>query len=216
MKKIKKSHRKMIEPVVLYFDDLEKIIEIFKEASNDIEISTDEYELETIKEIKESDKEILNSLSIMIHEPYVSLELKPNEVWLYISEDEPVSRGVFEKIKQLLSSRRQKLYWLAKINWISGGMFYGAIAGSSVLFLGPGILEKNIYNILLGCSILILGLILSLWSYNLWMKRHSIIYTKRRIESTSFWNRKKDDIVLAIIFAIVGSIITLLITQLFK
>ena len=52
MKKRSQSYSAKLKPVVLYFDDLEKIVEILKEISNDVEISTKEYQFENIEEVK--------------------------------------------------------------------------------------------------------------------------------------------------------------------
>jgi len=207
VKRIRQSHGEELKPVALYLDDLERIIEIFKEASDDVRILTSEYELDSIDEFRNLHEETLNYLKISISEPFVSLELKPNGIWLFISEDELISRGVFEKIKQLLHSRRRKLSWLTANPYLAG-----AAVGSSAFPFFKAIDSQNVYWAVLGCSLLMIGAIWTWWSFAGTLKKYSIVRLRRRAESPSFWKRKKDDIVLVIISAVVGALITLAIT----
>lgn len=216
MKKIKKSYGEGLDPVILYYDDLERIIEIFKEGSKEINISTDEYEFEDITEIQKIDKEKLDSLTIDIQNPYVSLNFKPDSIWLYISEDTSASRGIFEKLKYLLTKRRRILCFPAKSYFFSGVLSGGIIGWSFWFLLNAIVFEENIVrNVQLGGIILILGIILSYWILYFIPRNYSTIYTKKRNELPSFWARKKDDIFLVILGSILGIVGTLLITILF-
>lgn len=211
MKIKKQAHSERLTPVVLYLDDLERILEVLKGASEAVEISTLEYELGSLDEITNIQKETLSSLSIAIRNPYLSLEFKPYEISLFISEDTPISRGLFEKIKQLLHNRRRKLSWLITNDWVWVLAPY-LIALPLGWFVVQGILSNNMHDVLLGCALAVPGTVLYWWTWQVSSNKYSIIHLRRRTELPSFWKRNKDEILIAAISAIVGSIVGSLIT----
>jgi len=207
MKRINFPQEEEIKPVILYFDDLERIVEILKELSNNIVIFTDKYELDSLHELQEIHKDTLNWLTLGIAKPQVSVNFRPNGILLYIEEDIPVSRGILEKVKQLLRNCKRKLSWLAMNSWIGA-----TIIGGSIFFFS----SRSFMGILLGCLMTFLGAILLWWGHGVIDKKWSVIHLKRRIELPSFWKRNKDRIVVAIISITFGSLITLVITNLLK
>lgn len=106
MKKIIGSHGECLPPVFLYLDDIEQIVDVFKEVATSVNISTGENELESLSEIDQLGKKTLHSFYLSIREPYISLDMQPYRIWLHIHKDDPLSRGVFEKIKKILYSRQ--------------------------------------------------------------------------------------------------------------
>ncbi|MGA2466707.1 MAG: hypothetical protein ABSH06_20445 [Thermodesulfobacteriota bacterium] len=211
MKKRNQSFSAKLKPVVLYFDDLEKIIEILKEISNDLEISTKDYQFENIEEVKKIERETINSLSFDTHRPGLSLTLEPDGIFLHVFNETPALRGIFEILKQFLHSRRRKFAWLYNPICM---VFGGAIIGIATWFLLPGISKKNPYLISVGCACIILGVIYWWWTWQVDFKRYSTIFLKRRAELPSFWKDKRDQIIVAIISAVIGSLITVVATKL--
>ncbi len=59
MKKIAKSYWKNLPPVKLYLDDVEKIIEIMRESSSGVELTTDEYAFSDINDLLELHRDCL-------------------------------------------------------------------------------------------------------------------------------------------------------------
>lgn len=59
IEKLVKSYTVEVKHVVLYLNGLEKIIEIFKEISENVEIMTEEYKLDNLDEIKDTGEEVL-------------------------------------------------------------------------------------------------------------------------------------------------------------
>jgi hypothetical protein len=211
MKKRNQSYSEKLKPVVLYFDDLERIIEILNEISDDVKISTKEYQFENIEEVKKIEGETINSLSFDTHRPGLSLTLEPGGIFLHVFSETPALRGIFEILKQLLHNRRRKFAWL--YNDLSM-VFGGVLIGGSTWFLFPGISKKNPYLISAGCACIILGVIYWWWSWQVYFRRYSTIFLKRRAELPSFWKDKRDQIILAIISAVIGSLITVVATKL--
>ena len=211
MKKIVHSRTEYFKPVVLYLDDLEKIFEIIKEVCKKIIISTSEYEIENLNELKELNKESLNYLKINGQEPWLVLEIDFSNLYLYIHEEDAMSRGIFEKVKQILKDRKRKYSWLSKDNFV--GSIGTLLLGILIFSIYIGIKQKNLFYISIGILSLLLGFIFTRISLNL---GYNEIYLKRRAESKSFWKRKKDEIIIAIISAMIGSVFTILSLMLLK
>ncbi|MEK0338501.1 MAG: hypothetical protein QQN41_13815, partial [Nitrosopumilus sp.] len=94
MRKIKKPIRKELPPVKLYLDDLQSICEILKQKTNSIDITTEDYELEDIKQLKSLEIEKIHYLSIKCSDPYISIEFDPSSASIYFAEDTTYNRGI--------------------------------------------------------------------------------------------------------------------------
>lgn len=206
MKKIVHSRTEYFKPVVLYLDDLDKILEIIKEVCKKIIIKTSEYEIENLNELKKLNKESLDYLMIRAEEPWLILEIDFSKLYLYIDEDDAISRGIFEKVKQILKNRKRKFSWLKE------KLFQVPLLFIFSFGLVVGISRKNIVLILIGVLFLVLLVMHLSWD----IKACNIIHLKRKTESKSFWKRKKDEIIIAIISAIIGSVFTILSLMLLK
>ena len=112
MEKLIKPFGESQKPVILYMDDIDKIVEIIGQASQKVEISTEDYVIQDLKQLSELKHEFLNELNISIREPYVSLNMKPDIIFLYIGKDDLLSRGLFENIKKILLQNRRPFSWL--------------------------------------------------------------------------------------------------------
>jgi len=209
MQKLTKSLSEHLPPVKLFLDDLEQIVEILQEVSKKVKISTNDYAFEDLKELVNKKYESINKLHISISDPYVSLDLESYGISLYIEKDEPISRGLFEKIKQILIQRKRPFGWLLT-NWYLAGIF----AGISIPLLIIGI-EKNISSFII-LGIIPFGCIAAIWTvYGLrnQSKSNSIIIPKYKNEAPSFIKRNSDKIILIIFSALAGGIITFLVEK---
>lgn len=101
-----------LNPVKLYFDDLERIVEILHDVSSDINVSTDEYELGGITDLLSLDQQAIHELEISTKDPRVVLQLGASGARVYASDSTPICIGVVEKIKKQLKPRSRKLGWL--------------------------------------------------------------------------------------------------------
>jgi len=215
MKKVKYGYIEDFKPVVLYLDDLEKILEILKELSDKIRISTDEYELDSLDELHKIGQETLNTLIIEVGGskgsfPDISLNFRPSDISFHVYQDTLPIRGVLEKTKEFLNGRKRKLYFLATLFfWFS----FGAI-GYSICFLLDGPFTFN--RALIGFAIIFLGLICIWWNHQVTNKKWSVIHLKRRVDLPSFWKRNKDRIIIAIITIIFTTICNWIVFNLLK
>ena len=208
MEQITKSKRTDLKPLVLYFEDIAKICEILSEISSEIEIETEDYKLNNIEEITELSEKIIYSLNISTSNPYVSVDFRPSSASIYISEDNATQRGILDKIKQYLESKQRKLAWLANNSGLAG-----ATLGSSSWFFLFGIPKNDKYLVSYGILVALLGAFWSFYGHRNQFRYFSIIFTNSKNDVSSFFTRKKDDIMVAIISAGIGALITYLFTQ---
>lgn len=209
MERKKKSLGEQLKPVILYRDDLEKIIEILNTGSGEIKIENEEYQFNSLDELESLKKDFITDIKLSQLTPHVSVSFTQSSIWLFALDDSPASVGIYGQIRNYILSRRRKLAWFTENSALGG-----ACIGFSVWFL---LSERSLYNLFLAFSVLALG---ALWSWNSFrgkFKRHAIIYPMiYRKERFGFIGRKKDEIWLAIIAAILGAFITLIFTKLFN
>jgi hypothetical protein len=212
MEKIVKSMSENLPPSVLYYDDVEKIVEILAESNSEVRIATNEFKLSTVKELKELKKNVIHELSISCTRPMVSIEFRPMRTWLYASEDSPLAKGVYEKIRQYVISKRRRLAWLSQ-SWL-----VGIVLGSSTWLLPLASKQGDKQFILLYAgSIIFAGLGWGWWTYKVNVKEYSTIYPlHERHLSSGFIAQNRDKIFLAIITAVISSIITITVTKVLK
>lgn len=208
MEKITKSKSADLKPLVLYFEDVVKICEILSELSAEISIKTENYILENIEELKELGEKVIYHLEISVHNPYVSVDLRPSSARIYISEDNATQRGILDKIKQHLESKQRKLAWLA-----NNSMLAGATLGASTWFFMFGILGKDQNFIIYGVLVALLGAFWSFYGHRNQFRYFTIIFTSSKNDVSNFFTRKKDDIMVALISGAIGALITYLLTK---
>jgi len=203
MKKIKKFLRIDFGLTKLFFDDLEEIINILKEASEKIDINTEDFQIESMEEFGELDKEDLNILRVETFNPWIVLDIQPRESYIYAGEDTLITRGVLDKIKSIFRRRRYKFSWLASefISKISSPLII-------LLLFDYLILDKKAIFMILVIIFSSLSIVNTIFIFSL---KNRITLAKKS-DKKSFWRRKKDDIILAIISALIGSVIGAIVT----
>ncbi len=201
MKKINTHIREELKPMSLYLDDIEKLMEIFKEISNDITIEFDNYELENIHEIPTLNLESTKKLKITSRNPYISIDFSKSGIYLYADDDTIIQRGCIEKIKNLLSTR------IRKYTYFYHGAWSGGFVGATIIPLYTSLEAGKINYIAIFSILLLFGLLWSYFGHKDQFNNYSIIYTKTRLASPNFFKRNQDSIIVAIIGALVGALI---------
>lgn len=192
------------KPMKLYYEDIEDIYKIFREHTEDIKIEADEYKLERIDEVIDIDKKYFTSLKINIYEPYVSIDFSQNSIRLYASDDTPLQRGLFEKLKAILLKKER--FILSKL--LTYKAFFLFLLISSTISLWDNIYIRSIIGI--SCVITYITVVY----YNL--KLYSIIIPIKRASQLGYFKRNKDQLITSSISAILGGIIVLIITKLLE
>lgn len=142
MQKIIKGLGEHLKPVKLYLGDLERILDILREGSDEVKISTSEYSLDSLEELSQLRKEYLNELKIWIEKPYVSVDLKPWTARLFTAQDDPTSRGLFVAIKEVLIRRKRPFFFVWDATPLVNGLLCG---GFLIMLLFYSIRKNNIF-----------------------------------------------------------------------
>lgn len=198
-----------MRPVRLYLDDLERIVDHLQEVSKDIRITAQGYECDNLTELPLLKKPYLTDVEIRSSDPYIADDLKPTSVWLYMSRDDPASRGVFDALRTELHNARRPLTWL-----IASPFFSGGFAGISVVLLLNWLQYNKLWLTIAGVASVLLAAAWVYVSLQTQLRKFSIIIPKHRSDVPTFWQRNSDKIILALISALIGSLLTIAIKTL--
>lgn len=209
MERIDKRNSKSYPPLILYIEELKEIIGVFKESSECPKIKSGDYKYESMDELIANCKgQCINDLDNSIYNPLISLTLTNKYASLSCHSSKPAPMGLFHNIDKILTK--------AVIP------FHAAFHHYTVFALMMPISAMMAYffftNIPLG--IFIAAALIYYWyfSFRLDEKRHSRIWIKHRSETGGFLKRNKDQLIVALIAAVVGGAIgvvgTLLVSHL--
>lgn len=198
MKRASKTLGKHLPPVVLYKEDLVSIAESLTQSDGIIEIRTNDYEYENIDQLIDNVADDFSGLSIKRRNPYISVDIDSRSgVWVYASSDDLTSKGIFSDIVSILEPRvRRTNVVVGRVAKVAGWL--GALGGG--MLFGAGQYREA----------LILFLLLPVDFMFMMAKHRSIINREHRANKKSFWARNADQIVVAIIGAFAGAVITIL------
>ncbi|PKO36653.1 MAG: hypothetical protein CVU33_17345 [Betaproteobacteria bacterium HGW-Betaproteobacteria-6] len=194
---------KHIPPVCLYQEDLSAISAALAQDDGKLAIETDEFEYDSLDELLSNLGDSLNGLSLKRKAPYISVDFDSRGgVWLYASNDDLVSRGIFAEIQELLVSKRRQSYFMLR-RFVDASSWVGA-AGIGAFLVAGHWREAMLSSLLPLLSIAFI-----------FVKPRSIVNRTSRAQRKNFWQRNSDQIVVALISAVAGSILTLAATALF-
>ncbi len=205
------THGEQLKQVLLYREDIEQIVELLREVSPNVELSTDEHKFSDVKEWADMKRDYFTNMQVATRDPYVSLDLSKSSVWLYIAEDTPQSRGAFEKIKRFLMDRKPPGQWLLNF-WMPSLVLNVSILLFNLALWGKIPLWGKNGIFLTVTGLFMLGCVWWWWlAFRAQTRKYSIVVPKYRLDAPDFWKRNADKIVIAVISAIVGGLLTLLI-----
>ena len=215
MEKIKESSKSQSFPSVeLFLSDLEEIYEILTETSKEINISSGEYVYESLRDLRENNPQKIKKLEFQGHNPYISLSFKKsvNSVWLHIGDVTKESENAFYRISAILNKKKLPLskFFTFPLFVIFNIIFF-------ILLCIPKDLIQNIFPSKISfLSFVFLPLILSIFCFLFSTGYLSKINLINKNERSTFIKRKKDDIILLIMGAIIGTIIGFFLNGLLK
>ena len=213
LKKIQRHLGEHLKPVKLYYDDILDLIEILKEGGGEIEIEADDYMLDSPDEILSIEKPFFTKLEIRHLNPRISINFESNNIWLYAAEDTPVQRGLFGKVKSLLKEKQRTFATI-----LQSSIYSGLYTGASTWFLfGLLFNETNkTRSIIIGLLMLCTGILWMALGHKSQFRYFSIIVPSKKKESLNYWQRNKDQIIVAFIAAALGIIGTIIVTKIFS
>lgn len=192
------------EPVTLFLDDVEKIVDAILEVSPEVELVTENYVLTNVNQLSQLREPYLKELEIRSSNPYLVLALRRSSAELRGNEDSPACRGTFEKIRSLVLSRRRVLARLAF------GWFYWLVAGIASLAILLGLVIAFWKSSWIAGAAVLAGIATYCtwvwWQYHVTVNEHSLIVLCRSSEHQSFWQRNRDSILVGVLIAVFGAL----------
>lgn len=192
----------------LYLDDLSEIVGTLAEACKRVEVTAGDYKICDPDELdalaSKFPKGRFGHIYLQGHDPYIAIDLRTSGVSASISKNTLEQRGLVSKIRDIVQRGK-------KMNLHPGWLFTGL---SHVAFLGFAwqLFSKEY---IMGASLFFLSIASLLISVGYDRKNKVIVHSQPRGSVRTFFERKKDDIALAFIAAILGGVITHLSTKLF-
>jgi hypothetical protein len=179
----------------LYLDDLTEIVDTFAQACKNIDVSAGEFKIADPSELSALAAKFPNGrfadIKIQGYDPYVSLELWSYRARAYVSEDSLEQRGVVSKIREVLHQHRKmrpdRVIDIAAAFSLCIGIWQ--VMGKTYLLGGPLVFAAFALFPLSGRM----------------RSRTVLVYAKKRADVKSFFQRKKDDVLLAVIAAAFGA-----------
>lgn len=207
MQKIEDSITKSYLPVKIYIDQIEEIANLFKENNIEYTLQTDHYKYDSFSELINSSKETtIKMLKINTHSPYISIELNKRWANLYTSSNKTFTAGIFYKIDKILTDSRRFLSFFYS--------YYFIFSANIIIFLSNLLSKKwQLYPEYIDNT---LNIIWFLWLIKIIYVRynhHALIQLVKKGNAPNFFQRKKDDLILALVSGSIGAILGAIITK---
>jgi len=197
-----------LPPVRVFVDDVEKVWEVVKALEPPhLLLRTDQHDLEAPGDLEglAHPKELFLST---ILEPILTVSLKPGGAFVNCQSLDPKVIGTVDVITGILRRRRRPgASFIAKV-----GIWFPSLAPSVVLTA----YQQDVHGLPLGASWLFaaLSLFLALSWWVVSFRRWTLIETRRSTESSTFWQRKGDDVGAGLILMLVSLVVGYLLGKL--
>ncbi len=209
MEKIKSDRSVSFPAVHLCKDELDKILEILNEVSDDVEIRDKDYSYDSLDELKSQKGLYIDNMGIRSSNPYLNLSFNKKDfscIYLYASDSREAIYA-FTKIEEVLNSRRSLLSFA-----------FGSTVGYYIPLVTIGLFyflsfPENTLLIPMEAFVPISSLILLLPGVTYLVRSGKLfsICLEKRHERSNFFARQKDDLLKIILGAVAGAILTYLI-----
>jgi hypothetical protein len=204
MEKIRKqkSYRRSYGPVVIWLEDLTEITALLKENCKEVQISTADYRFGTVDELKEHvGSQAQFALEIDSGDPYVSIDFDRRTASLYVGAGAQAAY-LFHEIDGIIERRQRRFPMLYRLWFLMACS--AALWAVNYFFLADR--TDTISFVLIS-----LQAIFSLWFLWAWfvvLRRTSVVRLQRRSEARPFFERNRDQLLLLLIGAVMGGLVT--------
>ena len=206
MKKAENTRFEDFPAAKLYIEDLKEILDVIGNNCEEVKLRTGEYKEVLPSEIddlvKTLSKRRFDDIYIEAYRPYVTIDLRSYGISAYISEDNLVQHGLISKIRSIID-RRQKKYFGVVVNslgYLPMVGFGGALAQG----------EWGLAGIFIALSLL---MIWPMVKYQ--MAQKVVVLTSSISEQESFLVRRKDELLVASISALIGALVSFILVKYF-
>lgn len=209
MEKIKKYYSKPYPMLRLFKQDIEQLLKVFQENCKKVEICAEGYKLDDICEMDKIKKEGIVNFSISGMDPHLSLDLSEHSARLYLSDEDDITlRGLESKIDLILSPRKRRVLSFF-------GSFWMILLLPAMLGLAIASFPFREYKVQ-GATLIIFIILLYVLSFKMPFKKYSLIYWADTSLAHGFFRKNKENILIAIISAFFGAVITVAVSWLSK
>lgn len=189
--------------VTVYLNDIKEIIAILEQYPGEIEIEDEKHKYVSLEElISQRGGHKLESLSIGIYRPHVFVDLKKSILVgssLHADGNNDTDEGTYLRLKELLKKKTRPASRI--LNYYSGlVLFFLLVVGSAVIYWLLSYLAILAY----ASSISVLMLV----AFYFGSGAATRIWLKNKENLPGFISRNKDQLVLNILCALIGAIIS--------
>lgn len=201
MEKITKSHEVRFPACKVYLNQLAEIKDVLEKISKQVEVRTDRYRLAAIEEFRTLKPQLVESIEIACEQPYIDVSLRKWDARFYSSKDTLEIRGAADEIRNILGRHERKVF-----TWFMSGPISGIPFGLGVIFL----LEKQFIPALIFPALGLLWIIGGVYVSHKWRIVFRFI---NESEETSFISRKRDEVLIAFVAALLSALATYFVTK---
>lgn len=202
MEKLKKHICKEYLPVKIYVDDLEKIVAVLDDNSIKYSLETDNYKYDSLTELinATADRKTKN-LKIQTSNPYMTIEFHKMWAKIYVSVDDMLTTGLFHKIDEIINQSRRLIpfFYSYSFVWLV----------NILLPIESALLNRDgkLFPEYIDTTLYILWVFWLARATYIRLVKHSSIQLIKKEHVSSFLQRKRDDLILALLSALVGAIL---------
>lgn len=199
MKKLSQSISIFLSPVQLFIEDMELIEKVYKDNCESCTICTEEYELESIEELKQLDVKTFSLVEFNSQHPYISLVISSAHTMIYSSAHDVKSTGIVTKIENILTSRRSPfIYSVSTWSWIIGGCTI------ILMFLSfQDFISSNETVICTVQGLELLSLMVQVFLLKFGNAKFTVVYLKSKNDKSNFFIEHKNLFIAGVITLIV-------------
>ncbi|MBE9197614.1 MULTISPECIES: hypothetical protein [unclassified Nodularia (in: cyanobacteria)] len=203
MKKLPKYVYTSLPPVKLFLEDIEKLDAIYQTYCQCYIICTEDYELDSLEELKQLGQSEFYQIRFQSKQPQVSLKMSDYETTIFALEDDIESIGIVTKLKEILETRciKSKSH---KTLWLFLRLLKSFLP-MFIFLIGYFLLEKNIINVndviqvTIVYVVIISSLIIFIFHLITEDKKYPVVYMINEPNKYNFFVEHKNSIMLLII-----------------
>ncbi|MEO3953863.1 hypothetical protein ABH309_05290 [Chromobacterium piscinae] len=213
MKEIEQSKFIKLQQTSLYLNDIIDIEKILLRSCKSIQLRTLSHEFENTSELKDSPDDLVHDLRITGQDPYIEITFSHYKTEIYINTNNHQSIGLLEEIINKVKKRKRWLAIILQNPIVIGIPFAAGEFGLSLASAKEKPVMPHLITISgLAIAISVLGFLLSLHHVT---KKYNTIYLKTTKNQSNILSRKKDEILINLIPAVIAAIIGVIATALF-
>ncbi|PHM09460.1 hypothetical protein [Nostoc sp. 'Peltigera malacea cyanobiont' DB3992] len=209
MKKLPKRISVSLSSVLLYLQDIELIEEVFKNNCKSYKIVTEEYEVDSIEELKQLGTLEFEKIGFQSQEPQVSLDILFSSTRIFCYEDNVVSTGIVSKLVEILEPRSVPSTYIIRSNLdiivsiVAIFLLFQPVIKlddfikSIIVYIQFGFLVPRIYNFI--------------FQRNRNIDKRIVFHAKNKSPKVSFFLEYKNQIILLIIGGFITFVVQILI-----